>query len=227
MSKPTFQVVKLGGSLLDFAGWESQFWRWLRASQCAQTIVVVGGGAPVERLRDEQFVRGLTEFDAHWEAIGAMGHNARRVAAKLLTPKIARKLVVSRLEQLTRALRQQPLVFVDPLELLREDEPIAEGKKLPCSWDVTSDSIAARICEMIGCQSLTLLKSTLPGSAGDYAAAAGSGYVDQFFPTAAAHLERVICVNLRSTTLESAMLERISDSRRNSTVAQHRPKAQH
>ena len=206
MSKTTCQVVKLGGSLLEFADWESHFWRWLRSSHCAQTIVLVGGGAEVEGLREGQLRRGLTDAEAHWEAIAVMGRNGRQVAKKLLNAVDSTGLIVTRLEQLGRALRIQPLVFVDPLKLLREDEPYLNGVRLPCSWDVTSDSIAARIAELVGCRSLTLLKSTLPEAASNYSQAANAGYVDQFFPTAAAELETVTCVNLRSPNLEYAVL---------------------
>ncbi len=207
MSTSACQVVKLGGSLLDFEHLEPHWWRWLRQSGCAQTIVLVGGGHAVDEMRMNQHARGTTDIEAHWAAVAAMGDNARRVAGRFLMSTDAGP-VVTRLEQVTRALRTSALVFVDPLELLREDDSRATGTPLPCSWDVTSDSIAARIADLLNCPELTLLKSALPGKADTYSAAATQGYVDRYFPNAAIRLERVKCVNLRSPTLDSQVLSR-------------------
>ena len=51
MTSPRVHVVKLGGSLLDWPEWVGQFRRWLAAQPQAGNLLVVGGGAIVERLR--------------------------------------------------------------------------------------------------------------------------------------------------------------------------------
>ncbi|MBL9124045.1 MAG: hypothetical protein JNG90_10465 [Planctomycetaceae bacterium] len=195
----------MGGSLLESPDWQQNFLRWLHQNKAGQTVLVVGGGAEVEQLRAEQSQRGLTDEAAHWVAIGCMRRNARRVAEALFGDA-GPGLVRGRLEEIHFALRSLPLVVVDPLKLLRHDERLCEGTRLPQSWDVTSDSIAARIAQLIGCETLVLLKSQLPPIDSDYATAAAAGYVDRFFPQAAAHLMSVTCVNLRTAALESAVL---------------------
>lgn len=227
MSTAVRQVVKLGGSLLDYAELESQWWRWLASCPNLQTIVVVGGGAAVEELRTAQHSHDISDIDAHWRAIAAMGDNARRLANRLSSRLLALPpadtvnrpgpieqslsspndgRVVTRLKELTQSGLGSPLVFVDPLPLLRCDEPAASGDLFPCSWEVTSDSIAARIAELLDCPELTLLKSALPGASRTYSAAAAARYVDAYFPMAAASLGCVQCVNLRSPQLTSQML---------------------
>lgn len=205
MSSATFQIVKLGGSLLDLADWQDRWWAWFRAAGVRQTVVVVGGGATVDELRAQQIDRRLSDADAHWEAIAAMGKNAR-MAAQTLFGDASQGLVKYRLESLKNATRTLPVTFVDPLKLLQQDEPFAEGARLPISWDVTSDSIAARLAELLGCPQLTLLKSALCPGAATYAEAARAGYVDQFFPWAAASLQSVTCVNLQSPEREQQVL---------------------
>ena len=61
----------------------------------------------------------------------------------------------------------------------------------------TSDSIAARLAEVLGADEVVLLKSQDPPSQASLAELAASGYVDAWFPEAAAGLS-VRLVNLRS-----------------------------
>jgi aspartokinase-like uncharacterized kinase len=88
------------------------------------------------------------------------------------------------------------LAILDPLPYLLAAEAATKFTPLPHSWDVTSDSIAARVAAELQAE-LVLLKSTPPPS-DDLPAAAASGYVDPYFPTAAAGLQSVRFVNLRS-----------------------------
>jgi 5-(aminomethyl)-3-furanmethanol phosphate kinase len=68
---------------------------------------------------------------------------------------------------------------------------------LPVSWDVTSDSIAARIAGLLGCRELVLLKSCLPGpDVTSLDRASETQYVDRTFPRFARDLVEVRFVNL-------------------------------
>ena len=53
-------------------------------------------------------------------------------------------------------------MIFDPSRFLETIEPTLDGETLPQSWDVTSDSIAARIARLLTCHELVLLKSCLP-----------------------------------------------------------------
>ena len=91
---------------------------------------------------------------------------------------------------------------------LHERERHFPGTRLPMGWGATSDSIAARVADCTGAAELILLKSALPEADGTYASAAQDGYVDRFFPQAAAWAERVRCVNLRDAATTENWLKR-------------------
>jgi hypothetical protein len=82
---------------------------------------------------------------------------------------------------------------------LEQAEPQAPGDRLPHSWDVTSDSIAARLAAVVDADELVLLKSADPPAEGGASLLqwAARGYVDRHFPQAARNLI-VRCENLRS-----------------------------
>lgn len=67
------------------------------------------------------------------------------------------------------------------------------GSTLPVGWQVTSDSIAARLAICLGADRLVLLKSreAMPGERSDWAQAVAGGLVDGCFPTFAAKLPEV------------------------------------
>jgi aspartokinase-like uncharacterized kinase len=89
------------------------------------------------------------------------------------------------------------------------DTPLAEGRThltLPHTWAVTSDSIAAHVAEILCATELVLLKSTsLPHSCATQVAAE-QGYVDAFFPKAAAKASKIRVVNLRAEHFEEWIL---------------------
>jgi aspartokinase-like uncharacterized kinase len=84
-----------------------------------------------------------------------------------------------------------------PEAWLRDREPQLPGTRLPESWDVTSDSIAARLAICTGADELVLLKSADPPSR-DLQELADAGYVDKFLPKLADELPPWRMVNLRN-----------------------------
>jgi 5-(aminomethyl)-3-furanmethanol phosphate kinase len=68
---------------------------------------------------------------------------------------------------------------------------------LPHSWDVTSDSIAARLARQLGAQELVLLKSAPLPPCVNRLEAVRMGLVDPAFPVAAEGIRRVLYLNLR------------------------------
>lgn len=83
--------------------------------------------------------------------------------------------------------QRQAIAVFDTENFLQEVEPSAPGTELPKSWDVTSDSIAARLAEVTGADELILLKS-IKASVDCPQTAAHDGIVDSYFPQIAAAL---------------------------------------
>jgi aspartokinase-like uncharacterized kinase len=153
---------------------------------------VAGGGkfADVIREADRRFALG--EETSHWLCIEAL-----RVTARLLAGLLPETRLITVLAQLESTLAQGDavgtIVFC-PENFLREVEPELDGQTLPHSWSVTTDSIAARLAEVIQADELVLLKSSEPP---DDTREMG-GYVDGYFPIAARNIKKTRFVNLQA-----------------------------
>jgi hypothetical protein len=114
------------------------------------------------------------------------------------------------------------LLILDPGPFLHAIEPTAAGTHLPQSWDVTSDSIAARIADLLGSEEFVLFKSCLPESQiATLEEAAAAGFVDRCFPTFAASLPLVRLVNLRDDAFPEARLAQAARASVNGPEAQN------
>jgi len=151
-------IVKIGGSLFDWPGLGSKLARWLEAQHTSDLRIVPGGGPFAEIIRHSDAIHRLGDESAHWLAIRAMA------------------LAGEFLGRLCPAIREH---LIDPVTFCRDDE--RRPGALPHTWDVTSDSIAARVAEVLG-GDVILLKSAEPPP-GDVAAWAAAGYGDRYFPT--------------------------------------------
>jgi aspartokinase-like uncharacterized kinase len=179
------RVVKFGGSTLAIDDYAESFVRWLSREPAAQTVVVVGGGIDVRRIAEEQLEEDFSDVEAHWRCIDVMRRNAERVQAQSGDAQW-----LARLSELPAPGDAAETFFLDPRQFMEDD---ARGKSpLPVSWDVSSDSIAARVAERAVADELVLLKSALPRSLSRL-----NGYVDPFFATAAKRVPAVRFVNLR------------------------------
>lgn len=185
------RVIKVGGSLLDWPALATSFARWLAQESTAANVVVVGGGRAVDDVRALDCSRRLGPEAAHWLAIRAMRITAAEYAQAL--QDVCQPTLVHSLEEL-RTTCDAGVQVLDVERFLRADARADDA--LPCSWDVTSDSIAAHVARRIGADELVLLKSALPTAPGSRQALSENGYVDRYFPHAAEQL-KVRCVNLR------------------------------
>lgn len=201
MTLPPLRVVKLGGSLLDLPGLRVRLQAWLDLQSPAGTALVVGGGSLADAIRAADRTHGLSVEGAHWLCIRAMSVNAH-LAAELL-PDAAIAVDTASVRRLCAEGR---LAILDPWPFIREEEPRLSRVPLPSSWDVTSDSIAARLATVLAAAELVLLKSSLPDPGTDLLAAARCGYLDAFFPHAAAGLPAIRCVDLRHDSFPAAQL---------------------
>ena len=174
-------VAKVGGSLFDLPDLRYRLQSWLAGVRERSVLLVPGGGAGADAIRQLDKIHHLGESHAHELAIAIMAVNARFLSLLLCRP------VVTNGSQLGAA-----VLDVGPFLLNYDSGP----NRLAQSWKVTSDSIAARIASILGAD-LVLLKSVdLPPCCG-WPRAAQEGFVDSEFPTTALGLN-VQWLNLRA-----------------------------
>ena len=178
-------VIRFGGSLLGRADWPE-----LAASLLDGPIlfgavgrprtIVVGGGGVVEGLRDIDRTRPLDLRLVHRLAIECMGITARLVATMLGLPLVTRPVDRHAVLDMASWLAAEP----------------ARASAIPASWSVTSDSLAAAVAATVA-GDLLLVKSIPPPLSQGAAAApslealAALGWVDGWFPEAAARVARI------------------------------------
>ena len=161
------RVIKLGGSLLDWPALREQFELWLAKQAPVHSIMIVGGGNLVGVFRRLCQRVPVDETVAHWICIDLMSITARLASEILGLP------LTANYENLT--VGDQGILVFDAAAWLRTRQI---G---PCSWDVTSDSIAAFVATALRADELVLLKSTLPAAAN---VLLEPGFVDNYFSTA-------------------------------------------
>ena len=189
MSVSLIHVVKLGGSLLDLPDLLTRFERW-REAESATMLLVVGGGAAADVVRDFDRAFSLDESIAHWLAIRAMRLNAEMLASVMKDSEL-----VENRQSCEAAWKRKKLAIMEPVAWLEREAN--EGVHIPHRWTFTSDSIAAHAASRLGARRLTLLKSTLPDGNCDPEQAAGCGIVDADFPAVCSRVAVVEIVNLR------------------------------
>lgn len=186
-------IVKVGGSLLDFPELPQRLTAWLRSRPAAMHLFVAGGGALCESIRQADARFGLGQERAHWLCIDALSLSAKLLSQLLSDAPVIDSLAAVRALQ-DKASGAATSVF-DPRPFLQAAETQRGGGGLPHTWDVTTDSIAARLAACLAAD-LVLLKSCDAPST-DIEAASRAGFVDAYFPHAARPLRHIGYVNLR------------------------------
>jgi aspartokinase-like uncharacterized kinase len=194
MNRLPLVVVKVGGSLLSAADFAPRLHDWLKQQPPAVHVLIAGGGELADVLRRWDALHGIGEEASHWLCIRALSLTSSILAQ--VVPTAAQASQLGELIQLITSARRDhlphPVVF--GLEaFLRHEEPALGPIAVPHTWCVTTDSLAARLAEVLGADGLILLKSSLPASnaSANYSALAEIGYVDKYFPTIAPRVARV------------------------------------
>jgi probable H4MPT-linked C1 transfer pathway protein len=179
-------VIKVGGSLLRTPDVLQQVLSAIaRAARRQALVVVPGGGAFADTVRDLDRRLCLSDDAAHWMAILAMDQYAQLLAASLENSGLA----ASRLDVVALVTAGRVPVLA-PYRWLRELDP------LPHSWEVTSDSIAAWAAGELGARRLALVKA---------AGAQGDDLVDAYFA-------RALPNSLESIILTADRIDRLEDT---------------
>ena len=185
-------VYKLGGSLLSCSDLAARLRAVFQQRPGDRSLIVVGGGAAADIVRDWSRVHALSEDAAHWLALRSLSLN--RALVRNLLPE-ARE-VSSRAAAESRWSEGNRPLLLDVEACLREAES-RDHSPLPHRWDVTSDSIAAWIAARWDADELVLLKSTSLPAELTLDEAIRLELVDPFFRHLANEMPRVSWCNLR------------------------------
>ena len=185
-------VYKLGGSLLDLPDSAGRLRSVLAQRPATDPLLIVGGGAAADLVRQWDQRHQLGEERSHWLALQAMQFNAELLRALLPEAELA-----ATREDVAAVLARGNLPLLNAHTLLRQVD--CEPDALPHTWDSTSDSVAAWVARRWQAVELVLLKSCdLPQGLSVHDAAQAH-LVDAAFPNQAAGLPRVSWCNLRTT----------------------------
>jgi 5-(aminomethyl)-3-furanmethanol phosphate kinase len=184
-------VVKVGGSLFDWPELSSRLQNFLAGLKGSNVLLIPGGGPTADVIRQFDQCHHLGEETSHWLALHALVLNARFLQKILPSTQIVEGLNAAR-----SCWRRGTMPILDMYRFARGDE--SRPDHLPHSWQVTSDSLAARVAVVAQATKLILLKST-DAPSDDWAVAARLGYVDEYIAGVIAQaLIEVQPVDLRS-----------------------------
>ena len=186
-------IIKLGGSLLGLPDLRSRLTNFIGDFSRSCSILICGGGGMVDQVRKWDNIYNLGEASSHWLALRTLSITARVVEKTVPGLELA-----------------DSVESIEPLWKAGKLPVFAPYQSLPRRWRVTSDSIAARMARVFRARELILLKSTTFPERMSMTEAAELGMVDEYFPTAARDLQRVVAVNLRADNLEESILYSLS-----------------
>ena len=175
-------IIKLGGS--QALAVELGFWLAAIAERSGAVVLVPGGGLFADAVRTAQGQIGFGDPAAHHMALLAMEQFG--CALTSLNAKFVLAASASTIQnQLSRGL----------VPVWAASEMVLSAPEIPCSWDVTSDSLSAWLAGRIGAERLVLLKSVKPPA--DPISAAelvARGIVDAAFPAFLADSGAQACI---------------------------------
>ena len=162
-------IVKIGGSL----GRDPLLRDWLETLVqlgSGRVVIVPGGGAFADEVREQQAFWHFDDLSAHNMAVLAMAQMGLMMQG--ICPALA---LAANDADLRRAVQQARVPVWLPFEVLREH------RDLLTNWGVTSDSLAAWLANRLNAEGLLLVKACAIDPALELPAYAAAGIVDAEF----------------------------------------------
>ena len=164
-------VIKVGGSIGQNRKLADLMLRLSELGARHKILVVPGGGAFSNAIREYDRRFGLDRNASHWMAILAMDQFGHLISSLMPDSELVQGLADARRVLTTRRV---PVLLTYNL-LFQADE-------LPRSWDVTSDSIAAWVAGLSGAGQLILMKSVDGLFSGDPRTQSGAELLETMDP---------------------------------------------
>lgn len=162
-------VAKVGGSLFSWPGLRAALVSFLSNNANSRWLLVPGGGATAQVVRNWDIQHLLGDEKSHWLALAAMTLNAH-----LLSHLISEASVVSEPPK-----HGSGVTILNALAFCRGDD--ADSNRVAHTWRATSDAVAARVAEKYRADVFVVLKSAAP-PAGNLTDCAKAGYIDEETP---------------------------------------------
>ena len=127
------QVVKIGGSLFPDHAIELA-----KRLENTGSVIILGGGEFANLIRKYDSQIGFSDETNHWTAIDCM-----EIIAKLVNDKVETAQMAYAIDEVNQIIDDgfTPIFVVS--DFLKSEDPFE------CSWDVTSDSIAAYVANLL------------------------------------------------------------------------------
>lgn len=133
-------VVKIGGSL--FPNHAMELAKQLRNTN---SVIILGGGEFANLIREYDDELSFSKETTHWTAIDCMD-----IMAKLVSDKVESTKLTYSIEEVNKISDEGFTPIFAVSEFLKNEDPF------DCSWDVTSDSIAAYISHLLNAKLLII-----------------------------------------------------------------------
>ena len=147
--RPDPWALKAGGSVDEEPGALSRLLDVISAlARTTPVAIVPGGGAFADFVRARCAKRSTRDNIAHIQAVLSMAQYGYDIVDRLPAAQPAHGV-----REVEEAFERGRIPVFIPYPW------ILEAADLPANWSVTSDTIAARFCEIIGARKLVLLKS--------------------------------------------------------------------
>lgn len=190
-SKPPIAVLKLGGSLLTYAKLLPALERLRTRMTEFRMLLIPGGGAVANAIRQWQRIHALQDACSHWMAIRALTFNAQ-----LLQSLDDRLRLVDDRTSAEQHWQSHPIAILNCEAYLLAEQP-RQPLELPHHWDATSDSVAGWVAITWPADRFILLKSVDAPDDLTLAEASRAGLIDPQLPRWSQRLPQPAWVNLR------------------------------